>query len=288
MLRTTFIFIWRFLVLCLIGLLAYLTTFFVFPFIGNRTPAFFGLLIFYGVLAYLIIPLGSRLLRLILKPNHVPTHVSTGDGWPSDPINIALTVRNKRHLARAMRAAGWTQADDDTFRNSFREFLALIFNTSYPSAPCSKLYMFGRSQDITFEIPVGNSPRTRHHVRFWRVEPRADMGTNQHRFWWHTLRDMVGMDRELWAGAATFDKHFLGMRWRNLQITHQIDSDTNKERDFTIGTLDLKGFIRSSSSLQAGEPYSFRGQNIGVNIISDGSVVLCELRRVALPLLRTK
>ena len=279
LLRSTLILVWRALVLALIGALAFFTTFLLFPWIDNRTPLLVGLLLFYAVVAYVAIPVAIRLLRLILKPNHVPTHVTTGDGWASDPVNIALTVRGSRHLTRAMRAAGWQQADPNTMRNSLREGYALLFNRPYPTAPCSHLYMFGRPQDIAFQIAVGDSPRIRHHVRFWRVEARQYDATSQQLFWWHTLRKMVGLDRELWVGAATFDEHMIGMRWRTLQLTHKISADTNKERDFLIHSLKSTGYMRKVSSLQAGEPYSFRGQDARVKIYSDGSVSLCELRR---------
>jgi|SRR5215213_2312595 len=279
MLRRSLILVWRLLVLITIAILAYVTTFFLFPFIDDRTPLLATFLLCYAVAAYVIIPLGIRLLRLIMAPNHVPTHVTTGDGWPSDPANIAFTARSKRHLVRAMKRAGWYPADKATLWNGLRGGWALFFNKPYPAAPCSTLYMFGRGQDIAFEMPVGPSPRIRHHVRFWKVEPQPLLGTNQQRFWWQTLKSMVGMERELWVGAATFDKRFLGIRWRNLQLTHHIDADTNKERDFLLQTLTEVGYLRHVTVIKAGEPYRFRGQNFGVTITSDGYITLGELSR---------
>jgi hypothetical protein len=44
---------------------------------------------------------------------------------------------------------------------------AFLLNSSYPSAPFSALYLFGRGQDIGFQQAINNSPRKRHHVRFW-------------------------------------------------------------------------------------------------------------------------
>ena len=37
----------------------------------------------------------------------------------------------------------------------------------------TNLYLFGRKEDLAFEQPVGDSPRHRHHVRFWRAEKAA-------------------------------------------------------------------------------------------------------------------
>ena len=41
-----------------------------------------------------------------------------------------------------------------------------------PDAPVSPLYVFGRKQDLAFELDVGGSADQRHHVRWWRAEPR--------------------------------------------------------------------------------------------------------------------
>jgi hypothetical protein len=280
MLRRSLLLLWRSLVLIAIAGLAYVTTFLIFPFIDDRTPLWVTFLLGYSILAYALIPLMIRLLRLIIKPNHIPTHVTTSDGWPSDPVNIALTVRNKRHLIRAMKRAGWYVADEGTLRNTIREGLSLLFDKSYPNAPCSRLYMFGRYQDIAFQIPVGNSPRTRHHVRFWRVDP-VQTESSQHFFWWQTLKKMAGLKRELWVGAATFDKHMLGMRWRTLQLTHHIDADTHKERDFLLHTLENAQYVKHIQDIKSGEPYRFRGQNFGITIVNDGYTKLAELRRFA-------
>lgn len=277
--------VWRLAVLAAIVALAVVTTFYLYPFIDNRVPALVAILIFYGLVAYGIIPLIIRLFRLLYKPNHVPTHVTTPDGWASDPVNVAVTARSKRHLIRAMKASGWHVADEHSLANTWKEFVALVLDQPYPTAPCSHLYMFGRHQDIAFQIPVGNSPRVRHHVRFWKVRPpMSHRKDSQHHFWWQTLRKMTGAERELWVGAATFDKSFLGLRWRNLQFTHSIDANTNEERDFVINSLHDSRFSRKRRVIQAGEPYSFRGQNFGATILSDGTVHLVELRRARLPL----
>lgn len=277
MVRRSLILLWRLLILAAIAGLAYITAFKIFPFIDNRTPFVLTLLICYGLLAYAAIPLAIRLIRLIVKPNYVPTHCSTPDGWPSDPINIALSVKSRRHLDRAMRKAGWHKADTNTLRNDLREAWALLTNKTYLNAPCSHLFLFNRPQDVAFQIPVGPSPRTRHHVRFWKVDVNHKHGS----FWLRKVRKLIGLERELWVGSATFDKHMLGMRWRTLQLTHFIDSDTNKERDFLLTSLKQAGFVKRTYTVKAGTPYRFRGQSFGVTIYSDGLIKLSELRLLA-------
>ena len=46
---------------------------------------------------------------------------------------------------------------------------AFVLNAPYPTAPFSTLYLFGRPQDVGFQEPIDDSPRKRHHIRFWAL-----------------------------------------------------------------------------------------------------------------------
>jgi LssY C-terminus len=70
------------------------------------------------------------------------------------------------------------------FANSWRMVRAFIFNSPYPAAPFSTLYLFGRGQDIGFLKAIDNSPRKRHHIRFWALSlasAEETLGTSS--FW---------------------------------------------------------------------------------------------------------
>jgi hypothetical protein len=64
---------------------------------------------------------------------------------------------------------------------------------------------------------------------------------------------------------------------------HQIHPDADFERDFMIESLQHAGVLRSVTDIKAGEPYRGRGQTVGVTVISDGFVRLCELKNQVLP-----
>jgi hypothetical protein len=278
----------RLSILTAVILLAYLTAFQLFPFFDRRIPALWAALITYGIMAYVGIPAAIRILRFIYKPNHVPAVTTTGDGWASDPINIAVLARSERDFIWAMQKGGWYTADKNTWHNATREGLALLLDQPYPTAPFSKLYLFGRKQDLGFQIPVGNSPRHRHHVRFWQVDARnnpTDNTDNQvHQgFWRSLLKPFLKRKYTLWVGAAILDSGPVAIRWRNGQITHQIHPDADFERDFMIESLQHAGVLRSVTDIKAGEPYRGRGQTVGVTVISDGFVRLCELKNQVLP-----
>ena len=59
-------------------------------------------------------------------------------------------------------------ADPITLASSLRIVVDSIVRKPDDDAPVSSLFLFGRKQDLAFELPVGDSPRQRHHVRFWR------------------------------------------------------------------------------------------------------------------------
>lgn len=273
---------WRLLILAIgIGVIG-LTIFEIYPYADSRLPAYIVILLIYCGFAYVVIPFLMRLLRLFIKPAHIPLYVTSGDGWPSDPVNLAVIARNKKHLCRAMKTAGWHEADKLTFRNGLKEVVSIVFNKSYPAAPLSNLYLFNRPQDIGFEIPTNDvgSARTRHHVRFWKLtEPVVGKNDRGHyRFWKKRLNTMLGMNRELWIGAATEETHPIDIQWRTGQITHGGSHDSNRERDFIIDSLRRSHGVRSVRSSTPGKELRFRGQQFRTIYTADGGLKVARLK----------
>jgi hypothetical protein len=179
-------------------------------------------LILYLVTAYVFLPLGWRRYEkrhpALLDAPRV-TH--TGTGIPGDPINIAL-VASDDDLHRALLATGWFPADPVTLESSLRIAADTVLQRSYDDAPVSSLYLFDRKQDFAFEQPVGDDPRRRHHVRFWRSEKNDDQG------------------RPAFFGAATFDMK-VGLSHTTGEVTHHIAPDVDAERDKLIADLQHAG-----------------------------------------------
>ncbi|RWZ79463.1 MAG: hypothetical protein EOT04_01590 [Candidatus Chaera renei] len=270
--------LWRLLVLVLTFGLAYVTAFVAFPYLDKRLPLLEALLLLYLALAYLGIPAIIRFWRLAIRPNHIPLYAVTPDGWPSDPVNIVILAKNQQQLISAMAAAGWQQADKANLKNLAKMLWAVLLNRPYATAPFSSLHLFGRAQDIGFQIQQGNppTPRHRHHVRFWRLP----LTPGEHaRFWQIALQDLLIGKREVWVGAATHDIAPFAIRWRSGQITHLIDEMTDRERDFLIDSLKQAKALGSLTTVKAGQPLRFRGQTFGVNIVADGYVKVVKLRR---------
>ena len=127
-----------------------------------------ALAITYGVSAYNVLPRIVRMGLKVLQRKRVPRFTITGDGLPGDPVNLVLTG-TLQQLNAAFKLAGWSQADRLGLASSWRMIRAFVFNSPYPTAPFSTLYLFGRGQDVGFQKAIDNSPRKRHHIRFWAL-----------------------------------------------------------------------------------------------------------------------
>jgi hypothetical protein len=265
-------FLQRLLVLGLGALSIWFVAFVVFEKVDRRMPLILAVAVTYGMAAYLIFPWIVRLGYKLLKRQHVPRYTVTGDGLPGDPVNLVL-VGTRDQLGKAFAAAGWFGADPISFKSSWRMTWTFVRNIPYPTAPFSTLYLFGRGQDIGFQKAIDNSPRKRHHIRFWALSP--DFNQSEVRtanFWLNADRPPDG-ERVLWVGAGTRDTG-LGLTKLTCKITHATDSDTNEERDFVLGELEKPGAIGEVRVYQAGDSVDIGKVN---HYITDGELPVAHL-----------
>ncbi|MBS0252919.1 MAG: LssY C-terminal domain-containing protein [Proteobacteria bacterium] len=244
----------------------------VFKFFDHRLPIILALSVAYGIGAYVILPNAVRMGLKIQRARHVPSFTITGDGLPGDPINVAL-AGTFQQLRDAFAAAGWVEADALTLRSSWHMVRAFVFNEPYPTAPFSTLYLFGRGQDIGFQKAIDNSPRKRHHIRFWAQSlDYAQTNANTLDFWLNTDRP-TDEERVLWIGAGTRDTGFSLTRL-TFQITHATDADTDIEREFIVSELTRCGAIKGSTLHRAGEQLKAGRVN---HYVTDGDVAVAEI-----------
>jgi len=178
-----------------------------------------GFLLLWLVAAYLLLPMGWRLVTS-RRPsfNDSPRVTETGTHHPGDPLNVCL-IGSEAEVESTMQAAGWSRATALGLRSDFKIVVDSALSRPDPDAPVSSLYLFGRRQDLAFEQPVGNSPRRRHHVRLWRMDRKTSDG------------------RTKWIGSAVYDKH-VGLSRTTGQITHVTGPDVDAERDYLFKCLE--------------------------------------------------
>ena len=251
----------------------WLIVFVVFETADRRLPWILALGITYGCAAYVVLPRAIRWGLKILQRKRVPSYTITGDGLPGDPVNVAL-IGTLQQLRSAFAILGWSEADQLSLVSSWGMIRAFAFNSPYPSAPFSTLYLFGRGQDIGFQKAIDNSPRKRHHIRFWALGiTRAEDTWGAAGFWQNTDRP-PDKERVLWVGAGTRDT---GMSLTRLtfQITHATDSDTNAERDYIIAELRKNRVIETVKAYRSGQD-DLLTERVN-HYVTDGEIALANL-----------
>jgi hypothetical protein len=198
----------------------------------------------------------------------------TPDGFANDPINVGI-VGTQAELESALRAAGWLAADKRTLRSVLHMAYAIVYDQPYPTAPFSNLHLFGRKQDLGYQFPLADNPSRRHHVRFWQCRAAGSTKHLDHVRFWRQQAKAGG--RMLWVGAITTDTGVGIIRYHG-QTTHTIDPDTNKARDVLIADLERTGLVEAVNSVQTREPYELKNRVLGVTMIADGSLKVCELK----------
>jgi hypothetical protein len=181
-----------------------------------------GLLLVWLVAAYLVLPaLWKGYAHRHPSLEDIPGITHTASGTPGDPLNVAL-IGTKAEVMKIMVAAKWYPADALTLHSCLEIAEATVLKRPYDEAPVSNLYLFGRREDLAFEQPVGNDPRQRHHVRFWRS-------------------DKIDADgRPVWVGSAIYDQH-VGLSRTTGQVTHVTAANIDAERDYLFKDLEKTG-----------------------------------------------
>lgn len=254
-----------------LGILCIWLIVYVFRLTDRRLPTILALAFTYGIAAYVILPRAVRMGLKIQQRKRVPRYTITGDGLPGDPVNLVL-IGTLQQLRAAFAAAGWSEADRLSLASSWRMVRAFVLNKPYPSAPFSTLYLYGHGQDIGLQKAIDNSPRRRHHVRFWAVTPaRAEATIGSASFWLNTDRPPHDA-HACWVGAATKDTG-LSLTRLTFQITHATDADTNSERDFIIAELQNQRVVGDVNTYPSGRPLPAHVNHY----ITDGEVTVASL-----------
>jgi hypothetical protein len=187
-----------------------------------------GFVLLWLVIAYLVAPLvWFELLRSEPSYNDSPQITQTSDHHPGDPLNVVL-IGTAAELQEIMKASKWYPAAALGLESDLEIAADTILSRPDASAPVSSLYLFGRKEDFAFEQPVGDNPRHRHHVRFWKIDKPSDDGRPQ------------------WIGSAVYDKR-VGLSRTTGQITHVTAADVDTERNYLFDCLEKSDQLKKQS-----------------------------------------
>lgn len=192
----------------------------------------------------------------------VPVRTTTHAGIAGDPINVGFEGSRAAILA-AFQAIGWVQADALSVRNDAHLALAAVDHRPYPTAPVSRLYLYGRAQDFAVEHELGTVSR-RDHARFWDTG-RADPMTHL----------------ELWIGDASRDVAIKVLRRHGVPVgtTHRIDPNLDAERALIATAIQGAG-LAAAVVMEPGMGATSAGRNGGGDRFeTDGRAAVIVLRR---------
>jgi hypothetical protein len=188
----------------------------------------------------------------------VPRRVGDLQGNPGDMVNYAL-IGTQDQVTKAFAAAGWVQVDKTTQDAVLHGLVSTLSHAAYTEMPMSTLYLFGRSQDLSYARadPLAVAA-IRHHLRVWKTT------------------EMVGGE-PLWVGSATHDNGFEKDQ-RNGGITHHIDANVDQERDFLEQSFSGAGVIAGAAYVLPSSPLTTAKTATGGSFESDGRIVVMDLK----------
>jgi len=188
----------------------------------------------------------------------LPRRVASKPGTEGDMVNFLL-VGSKEQMIAALTAAGWVQVDRDTQEAVVHAIMSTIENKGYTEMPMSTLYLFRRPQDYGFAHALPLAVATeRHHFRIWKAP-------------WQTTDGQA-----VWVGAGTHD---IGIeRGSDGNLTHRIDPEVDKEREYIAESLQDAEKIKDSRHLNPKEPVLEAVTATGAAYRSDGRVLVIFLK----------
>lgn len=191
----------------------------------------------------------------------IPRRVSdsaSGTGHPGDMVNFAL-IGTEEEVKNAYKAAGWVAVDKSVQDAILNGLLKTLSKEAYTAMPMSTLFLFGRPQDMSFARadPLLVAAE-RHHLRVWKTDKTVN-------------------GRTLWVGSATHDIGFEKDE-RTGGVTHKIDPEIDKERDYLLESFDAAGVYSSAAYVTPSNPMLEAHTATGGSFHSDGRIVMMELK----------
>src|SRR3989338_483385 len=189
----------------------------------------------------------------------VPDRVQAEDGTPGDMVNFVL-VGTREQVETALAAAGWKKVDRSKTEAAVRAVLSTIQKKPYPGRPRGDFFFWGGARDYgSARAEPLAVVAERHHFRLWEAP-------------WLTTNGKV-----IWVGAGTHDTGFED-RKRTGQVTHKIDPEVDKERDFLRESLAAAGKIAGWGHILTPEPVREASTAHGGPYRSDGRVLVILLK----------
>ena len=186
-----------------------------------------------------------------------PRRIQDAQGNLGDNTNF-LVVGSEKQVLSAFQAAGWVEVDRTKQDAILAGVIAVLGKKAYVTLPMSELMLFGRVQDhgMAQGDPVAVIAE-RHHFRIWKAPFQVD-------------------GQDVFVGAGTHDIGF-DRDQRNNGVTHKIDADVDKEREYIGKSLQESGLVAKLDYVMPSKPSRQAGTATGATFHSDGRVLVIYL-----------
>lgn len=256
-----------------VALVAWVAVTQIFDRLDERVPTFIAIIATYFISAYLFFPRAVHVGTVLFRNKKIPHYTRTPDGLTADPVNIIL-FGTKQQLMKAFASIGWNQAERLSIGTAWRMAKAFLSNRPYSTAPFSPLYLFGRMQDVGFEEAISNSPRQRHHIRFWAANtkpqnPQELLANLNDIKYWTSKQEVSETEPLMWVGAGTKDTGF-GLTKLTFQISHRVDRRVDAEREYIVGKLADANAVSDIQRLES-------GMSVNGHYVSDGRIATAKI-----------
>jgi len=191
-----------------------------------------------------------------------PKITHTQSGTNGDPINV-LFVGSKDQIMQSFQRARWLIPDPITPQTSAKIAADSLAHRSYPTAPVSNLYVFGRVQDLAFEKPT-NDVQNRGHLRIWKTGALIN-------------------GQPVWVGAASYDSG-IELSSTNHFPTHHIAPTVDLERNTVGSDLEKTGLVKEEADAAFTPPIVYARNGGGDYYTSDGDVLVINYTQAPIPL----
>ena len=187
----------------------------------------------------------------------IPGRVNDAQGNQGDRVNFIL-IGSRDKVQTAFSAAGWVVVDRTKRDAVMRGILASVSREAYVTLPMSELELFGRPQDFGYaQADPIRVIASRHHFRLWKAP--------------FTVNGEI-----VWAGAGTHDIGF-DKDQRNGGVTHKIDPETDKERDYIGQSLQQTGLVAKEDYMTPSNAIKDARTATGGGFSSDGRTLIVYL-----------
>ena len=171
----------------------------------------------------------------------------------SVPINFIFLARNDSGLINIFKKTWWSSADKLGRKSLKNMWKNLLKHKTYKTAPITPLYWNKEIQDFWFQKLLKiDTIKYRHHIRIWKTD---------YKIW----------DYYIFVWCWVYDN------WLKWGITHRIDADIDKEKNYIFNSLKESNLIHDNKIISLEKNWFHWTNFTGDTFFTDGKAYILEL-----------